>query len=437
MQKTRQIAFEVLYKVHFQKSYSNLLLDSALNKHSLDRIEKRFVSRLVYGVIERMKLLDFNLSLYLKQPLKKLKPQVLTALRMGAYEILFSDAVPDSAAVNESVEIVKKNSCAFASGLVNAVLRNISRNGVKFPDENSEDYLSIKYSCEKWICDEWTNHFGKQQAVMILENSIGAAPIYIKVNTLKISVPELQKKLEEENIKSSLVPTLEDALEIEPVGNPVDSDCFRAGMFHVQDLSSQIACRLVDAKSGEKVLDVCAAPGGKSFTLCQNMNGVGRLVSCDIYPQRLKLIEQGAERLGIDIVQTVLNDASVENSDFDLFDKVLCDVPCSGLGIIRRKPEIRYKLVEDIDKLVDLQYHILCVSSNYVKSGGKIVYSTCSLNRRENEDNCIRFLREHSDFKKCLINRFFEFGEVEDNMINILPCKRNTDGFFAAVFERV
>ncbi|MBQ7653686.1 MAG: 16S rRNA (cytosine(967)-C(5))-methyltransferase RsmB, partial [Clostridia bacterium] len=361
MQKTRQIAFEVLYKVHFQKSYSNLLLDSSLNNHSLDRLEKRFVSRLVYGVIERMKLLDFNLSLYLKQPLKKLKPQVLTALRMGAYEILFSDAVPDSAAVNESVEIVKKNSCAFASGLVNAVLRNISRNDVKFPDENSEDYLSIKYSCEKWICDEWTNHFGKQQAVMILENSIGAAPIYIKVNTLKISVPELQKKLEEENIKSSLVPTLEDALEIEPVGSPADSDCFREGLFHVQDLSSQIACRLVDAKSGEKVLDVCAAPGGKSFTLCQNMNGVGRLVSCDIYPQRLKLIEQGAERLGIDIVQTVLNDASVENSDFDLFDKVLCDVPCSGLGIIRRKPEIRYKLVEDIDKLVDLQYHILCV----------------------------------------------------------------------------
>ena len=438
MQNTRQLAFEVLSRVHSQKSYSNLLLDSYLNNNSLNATEKRQVSRLVYGVIERLKLLDFNLSVYLKQPLKKLKPQVLIALRIGAYEILFSDSVPDSAAVNESVEIVKKNSCAFASGLVNAVLRNISRNGIKYPDENDELYMSVRYSCEKWICDEWTDHFGKEGAVRILENSIDAAPVYIKVNTLKTTIKALQEKLNEENVEWRAVDGIDDALTIVvSSGSPADLKCFKEGMFHVQDLSSQIACRLVGASEGENVLDVCAAPGGKSFTLCENMNGKGKLVSCDIYPQRLKLISQGAERLGIDMLETVLNDASVENEEFQTFDKVLCDVPCSGLGIIRRKPEIRYKFIEDIDKLLDLQYHILCISSNYVRSGGKIVYSTCSLNRRENEDNCIRFLKEHDDFKPCCIHEYSEYGVCYENMLNILPDRMNTDGFFVAVFERV
>ena len=167
------------------------------------------------------------------------------------------------------------------------------------------------------------------------------------------------------------------------------------------------------------------------------MCGEGQLVSCDIYPQRLNLIENGAKRLGICILETVLNDASVLNESFETFDRVLCDVPCSGLGIIRRKPEIRYKFIEDIDKLVDLQYHILCVSSNYVRPGGRLVYSTCSLNRRENEENCIRFLKEHGDFRSFPVDSCSEFGVVEDNMINILPGRRNTDGFFAAVFERV
>lgn len=437
MSKTRQLAFEVLFKVHSQKSYSNILLDSSLRKQPLDDVEKRYVSRLVYGVIERLKLLDYNLSLYLRQPLKKLKPQVLTALRIGTYEILFCDAIPNSAAVNESVELVKKNSCAFASGLVNAVLRNVSRNGLKYPDENDDEYLSIKYSCEKWICDEWTDHFGVEETVKILENSVGAAPIYIKVNTLKTDVTALSRKLKDENAQSFLVDGFDDALVIEPSGSPADLECFKEGLFHVQDLSSQIACKLVGAKRGEKILDVCAAPGGKSFTLCENMCGEGQLVSCDIYPQRLNLIENGAKRLGICILETVLNDASVLNESFETFDRVLCDVPCSGLGIIRRKPEIRYKFIEDIDKLVDLQYHILCVSSNYVRPGGRLVYSTCSLNRRENEENCIRFLKEHGDFRSFPVDSCSEFGVVEDNMINILPGRRNTDGFFAAVFERV
>ena len=185
MKNTRQIAFEILYKVQSQSSYSNLLLDSYLEKYELSTLDKKYISALVYGVIERIKLLDYNLSLYLKQPLKKLKPQVLTVLRLGAYQIFFMDKVHSAAAVNESVKLTKNNKCQYASGLVNAVLRNVSKNSLKYPDENDENYLSIKYSCEKWICDEFIKNYGKEETVIILENSIGSVPVYLSVNSLK------------------------------------------------------------------------------------------------------------------------------------------------------------------------------------------------------------------------------------------------------------
>ena len=437
MSNTRQLAFEILYKIQSKNSYSNLLLDSYLKKNDLSASEKKQVSRLVYGVSEREKLLDYNLSLYLKQPLRKLKPQVLTIMRIGCYEILFSDNVPDSAAVNESVKLSKINKCSFATGLVNAVLRNVSRNGLSFPDENSEDYLSIRYSCEKWICDEWCEHYGRDEAEKILSECFEAPPVYIKVNSLKTYSDELLEKLNAEGIVCSKVEGFDGTLMISSSGSPADTECFKQGLFHVQDLSSQIACRLVGACENDNVLDVCAAPGGKSFTLCENMNGSGQVVSCDIYPHRLKLIENGASRLEINNIKVILNDAEIYNEQIGLFDKVLCDAPCSGLGIIRRKPEIRYKLAEDIDKLTDLQYHILCVSSKYVKPGGKLVYSTCSLNRKENEYNCCRFLQENDDFSVCELSDFAEYGLIDKNMINILPSRKNTDGFFVAVFERV
>lgn len=436
MPNARQVAFEVLFKVKQNNSYSNLLLDSTFEKLNIASLDRAYISAITYGVIERQKLLDYNLSLYLKQPLKKLKPQVLTVLRMGAYQLFFMDKVHAGAAVNESVKLAKNNSCAFASGLVNAVLRNMSRQGIKYPDKSDENYLCVKYSCEKWIVDEWISHFGLETAEKILENSIGNVPVYIKVNTLKISTNELVKKLENEEIICEKVDKFDDCLKVVSGGNPANTSCYEDGLFHIQDLSSQICAKIVNAGENESFLDVCAAPGGKTFSVCEGMNNKGKAVSCDIYPHRLKLISDSAERLGISIIQTKENDASKYNESFGSFDKVLCDVPCSGLGIIRRKPEIRYKLKEDIDKLYDLQYNILCVSSKYVKEKGKLVYSTCSLNRSENENNCERFLKEHKDFKKFKIESFSEYGIVEENMLNILPGDTDTDGFFVAVFER-
>ena len=432
MHNARQTALNILMKVTQNNSYSNLLLDSTLEGELLSELDKKYISAVVYGVIERKKLLDYNLSIYLSSPVKKLKPHVLNILRIGAYEIFFMSKVHESATVNECVKLTKKNSCSYASGLVNAVLRKISENGISYCDD-----LSVKYSCEKWICDEWTSHFGREETVRILENSMGVVPIYIRTNTLKTTVHDLKKELLNENIESEEVLHVPDALKILKQGNITKTRCFKNGLFHVQDLSSQICSKLIDAKKGDRILDVCSAPGGKSFTIAEIMENYGMVVSCDIYPQRLNLVSQGASRLGIDIIETQENDAEIFNDNFGVFDKVLCDVPCSGLGILRRKPEIRYKSQEDIDKLSVLQYHIMCVSSSYVKSGGKFVYSTCSLNRKENEYNCCKFLSDNKDFKKCNITSYDDFGIVNENMINILPDRMDTDGFFAAVFERM
>lgn len=436
MDNSRQLSFEILNKIQKNGAFSNIILDTYLEKEKPDIREKKYISLLVYGVTERQKTLDYNLSLYLRQPLKKLKPEVLTILRMGAYQLLFTDKIPHSAAVNESVKLTKSNKCAFASGLVNAVLRNISKNGLVLPEERDENRLSVEYSCEKWICDEWISHFGIDNTKRIFENSFGQVPVYIRVNSLASDTLTVKERLEKEGFEVKGSEDLPFALKIEKGGNPALSKSYEEGLFHVQDLSSQICCELTKARRDSRILDVCAAPGGKSFTMAQMAENTGEIISCDIYPHRLKLIEEGAKRLKLKNIHTLENDASKENNSIGKFDTVLCDAPCSGLGIIRRKPEIRYKSKEDIDKLKVLQYHILCTTSNYVSDKGRLIYSTCSLNREENENISKRFLKEHSDFLPVKIESFSSFGRVEENMLTVLPFMKDTDGFFISVFEK-
>ena len=432
----RQKAFEILFKIHALNAYSNLTLDTYLQKDDMDSRDKAFISALVYGVCERQITLDYNLSKYLKQPLKKLKPEVLIILRSGAYQILFMDKVPVSAAINESVNLTKANKSAFASGLVNAVLRNVARNGIVLPEKNEKNYLSVKYSCPQWLIDMWTKEYGKENTEDILSMSVGEVPVYVRVNTLKTSADELILLLENEGVTAEKCSSIENALVLRKQGSVENLECFRKGLFHVQDLSSQLCCKALGAEEGDSILDVCSAPGGKTFTISQYMNNSGMVTSCDIYPSRVKLIESGADRLGINIIKTEVSDASEFNENFSKYDKVLCDVPCSGLGIIRRKPEIKYKSAEDIDKLHNLQYLILCVTARYVKNSGVLVYSTCSLNPRENVEVCRRFLAKNKDFVLCDIQNADMFGKIEDKMLTVLPSKNDSDGFFIAKFER-
>lgn len=432
----RQKAFEILLKIHVSNAYSNLTLDTYLQKDNMDPRDKAFISALVYGVCERQITLDYNLSQYLKHPIKKLKPEVLIILRLGAYQILFMDKVPASAAINESVNLTKSNKSAFASGLVNAVLRNVSKNGIVLPEQNDENYLSVKYSCPQWLIDMWMKEYGRENTEEILSMSIGEVPVYIRVNTLKTTADELVGLLEAEGVTAEKCSCIENALVLKKQGSIENLECFKNGLFHVQDLSSQLCCKTLGAVPGDDVLDVCSAPGGKSFTISQYMNDSGTVTSCDIYPSRVKLIESGARRLGIKSIKTEVSDASVFNEKFLKYDKVLCDVPCSGLGIIRRKPEIKYKSAEDIDKLHNLQYLILCITARYVKKQGILVFSTCSLNPKENVEVCRRFLSENKDFILCDIQNSDLYGSVDDKMLTVLPAKNDSDGFFIAKFQR-
>lgn len=429
----RQTAYEILLRIERDGAYSNLTVDEALASSGLDTRDKAFVSALVYGVVERKITLDYQLSRYLSKPLKKLKPQVLILLRLGAYQIFYMDKVPHSAAVNESVTLTKKNGCSFASSLVNAVLRKCAQNGLCFPDENDENFWSVYYSCPQWLIHKWVKEYGADDTEKLLSSSVGKTETVIRVNTLKTDTQKLKDLLQSEGVSVS-DGYVENALVICLSGNEIASlKSFRDGFYHVQDTASQLCVKALCAGEGDFVLDLCSAPGGKAFTAAQYMNNKGRLLAFDLYQHRADLISAGAQRLGIEIIRAKAGDACEFNADIGLADKVLCDVPCSGLGIIRRKPEIKYKDKESLDGLPEIQLKILENASRYVKDGGRLIYSTCTLNKKENEEVCESFLQKHGAFQKTA-----PLPEMtSDCFVTLMPHKNNSDGFFIAAFEKV
>lgn len=417
---TRQCVFSMLMKMHRDNAYSNIVLKTALQLPQFDNRDKAFASALFYGVIERKITLDYQLSRVLKQPLKRLRPEVLEALRMGVYQLYFMDKVPASAAINESVKLIKKNKCAYASALVNASLRNVERSGLVLPDENSADYLSVKYSFPQHIINLWTSAYGEDAAIKIMESSLEKPKVTVRVNTLKISAEKLMEILKNEGVRAEINPTVSDSLILSDTGSVAALKSFGDGLYHVQDSASQICAKLLGAKTSERIFDPCAAPGGKSFTVAQEMKN-GEITACDLYEGRVKLIADGAKRLGIDFIKSVQNDAAIYNPSLGEFDRVLCDVPCSGLGIIRRKPEIKYKSAAQIKNSAENQYIILENSYKYLKTKGVLLYSTCTLNPAENEETVERFAAEHK-MKITYEKTFFTHIDA-------------TDGFFAAVMQ--
>ena len=307
-------------------------------------------------------------------------------------------------------------------------------NGLKLPDTDDKyKYLSIKYSCPEWLLRLWIDSYGEENTEGILNASLGAAETVIRVNTLKTDKQKLKKMLESEGVTVKESELCENALIIENYGAVEKLKAFTDGLFHVQGLSSQLCCEALDVKEGQTVLDMCASPGGKSFTLAQNMNGKGELFSFDLHKHRVGLIQSGAERLSINNITAKEQDSSVYNESLPQADRILCDVPCSGLGVIAKKPEIKYKDREDIDKIADLQYDILCISYKHLKIGGKLLYSTCSLNPSENENVCRKFLQNHPSAK--ILPIFEKINKYStDNMVSLMPHINGTDGFFLALF---
>ncbi|MDR0222155.1 MAG: methyltransferase domain-containing protein [Oscillospiraceae bacterium] len=396
MKSPRKSVYDLLLRMEKGKAYSRLALGAELSRAGFGERDGAFVSALFYGVLERRITLDYIIGKFSRVALGEMDAEAAALLRMALYQILFMDCVPESAAVNESVRLAPHKIKPF----VNAVARNFLRAGGDFP--NGEDLsLSVKYSCPEWLVKKWFAEYGEEAAEKILRSSLNRPPLHVRSNVLKY--PDLPV--------SARLPSFSAA------GANADK-------FHVQDISSQKVCEMLAPKSGETVIDVCAAPGGKSFTLAQLMNNEGRLVACDIRAERLPLIREGAKRLGLSVIETLQNDGRRFNPDMPAADRVLCDVPCSGLGVIRRKPEIKYKPPDSFAGLPETQKSILATSSRYVKSGGILMYSTCALSKAENEEVVRDFLERSGNFKLAEERTF-------------IPDETGGDGFFAAIMEKV
>ena len=435
MKPARQVALDVLLRMQRTQSYSTLLLGDVLSGEDMEPREAALVTRLVYGVIERGVTLDYQIGLYLKSSVAKLRPNVLNILRLGAYQLLFSDKIPVSAAVNESVELAKHNGAAYASGMVNAVLRKIAGNGLILPgEEDVVVFLSVKYSCPAPLVSHLMGAYGRQAAEGHLSACVQARPIFIRCNTVKCSAEELRASLEAQG--ATLTDTaLEDCYILSGAGNIPSLEAYKNGYFHVQDLSSQLTAALVGAKPGQTVADCCASPGGKSFTLAERMHDEGRVVSCDVYEHKTALIKEGAKRLGLGSIEAVCRDARTLPETVASADAVLCDVPCSGYGVMGRKPEIRYKDPSQFSALPALGFEILDSCSKMVRPGGTLVYSTCTLDPAENERVCERFLDAHGDFT---VSDAAFYREVTKGapFMTVFATPGGGDGFFAARFER-
>lgn len=432
MQNARHFTKNLLKTCFENSSYSNILLDKALAESNLSSQDKRFVSSLFYGVIERRITLDAVINKYSKRPVKSLSNDVLQVLRMGIYQILYMDSVPDRAAVFESVKLSKTKKNPALGGYVNGVLRAFLRDGKKIPHADGLiSNLSIKYSCPEWLIEKWIKEYGETLALEMLESSLGVPPVTGRLNVLKKSKEEIISDIKDLNIDVRIRTEAENCVEFFNIGEISRSQLYSEGLFHIQDISSQICCEILDPRPDETILDVCSAPGGKAFTIAELMNNRGKVIACDLHKHRVKLIKNGAERLGIDIIDARVNDAAVFSNEIEIADRVLCDVPCSGLGVIRRKPEIKYKNPDDFDNLKDIQRKILETSSKYLKKGGVLIYSTCTLSKAENDDIIDWFLANHSDFEKDSISGFANIKDGEFK-VTVTPKMFNSDGFFIA-----
>lgn len=433
MKTPRQITIEALMQVAQRNAWSNIALDNLLQKYHLDRRDSAFVGALFYGVLERLVTLDACIARHSRQPLEKLSPAVLAALRTGVYQLLYMQGVPDHAAVAESVEVVRHLRKAQAAGFVNGVLRSFLRAGkaVPIPASPLSASLSVEYSCPPALVELWLAGYGEPAARRILAGSLGRPPLYLRVNTLLISPGELAERLSAHGIEVAADPGLADCLAIAETGAVHKLPEYRRGFFHVQDKSSQLCAHALGAAPGMRVLDACSAPGGKAFTLMQLMQGKGEIVAADLHPHRTRLIDERARQMKLPGIRAVTRDMSLHDAELGLFDRVLCDTPCSGLGVIRRKPEIKYKSPGEFAKLPAIQYKTLETTAQYCKAGGLLLYSTCTLNPAENEQVADRFTAAHPEFSPCSLPETLGGGSSRT-----LLDELGADGFFLSLWQR-
>ena len=424
----REVAANILTDMQADGSYGNLLLRRTLNRYNaLLPAQKAFITELVNGVLRNLMYLDYIIDQFSNTKTSKMKPFVLNVLRLSAYQLFFLDKTPDFAVCNEAVALVKKRGLQGLAGFVNGVIRGILRgkDGFVLPGENTAEHLSVRYSCPLWLTARFIRQYGFDAARDMLAVNVTPPDVTLCVNTVRVSARELAETLVKEGVTVKPARFMEGkALHVSGTSDMAALPSFQQGLYHVMDESAMLAVALAGPKPGMRILDLCAAPGGKSFAAAVWAEDKAEISARDIYEHKLELINNGAKRLGVQSVSAVLSDAEkFDESDAGAFDLVLADAPCSGFGLLRKKPDIRLaRREEDIAQLAALQRRILRNAARYVKPGGTLVYSTCTLTHEENGDNADWIARE------------LDLHEVERRMI--LPHEFGTDGFFIARFTK-
>ncbi len=427
----RNIALKSLYEINIKQAYSNIVLDKFINENreKLSNLDINFISELVYGVVTWKLTLEYIIQKYSKTKIKKMSDWVKNILYLGSYQIIFLDKVPKSAAVNESVNLCKKYN--FKSvGLVNAILRKIEKSDYKELSNitNSITRISLKYSMPEWIVKKFCDEYGEEETANICQNLNLRPNISVRINRLKGKMDLGEKGI------------LEDFRTITGTKNITKTKEYIEGNITIQDEAAGLSSFVLAPKEGEIVLDACSAPGGKSTYLAELMHNKGKIVAWDIYEERLKQVEQNAKRLGIDIIQTEVHDATKLKEEYvEKFDKILLDVPCLGLGVIRRKPDIKWnRQEEDIKEISDIQFNILKTCSKYLKRNGTLVYSTCSMLKEENDAIIEKFIKEEN-FETVNIEEQIpnEFSKITTkDMVQFLPSQKH-DGFFITMLKKI
>ena len=435
----RDTALKVLIACRTHGAWAAAALKAQLARDQLSPQDAALCSRMVYGVTQNRLLLDFYLAAYCSQKPDHLQPPLLDILRLGAYQILFLDKVPDRAAVSEAVELAKRSGRGQAAGLVNAVLRKLSQNKnalPSIPDRDEVKFLSIRYSHPKWLVKRLLELLGRGETEAFLAADNTAAPLTVQVNPLKTTQEKLTAELEALGVRVTPHAWVPGCLELSGTGDLTALEPFRAGHFLVQDGAAALAARAAAVTPGQRVLDVCAAPGGKSFGAAFAMEDRGEILACDLHENKLKRIQDGAQRLGLTSIRTAAADGREFRPEWEAaFDTVLVDAPCSGLGIIRKKPDTRYKKADDLFTLPVVQQAILDNACRYVKPGGVLVYSTCTILPEENQQVTDAFLAQHRDFSREDLPLPDQAGQA-DGQVTLWPHRHDTDGFYICRMRR-
>ncbi|NLP15635.1 MAG: 16S rRNA (cytosine(967)-C(5))-methyltransferase RsmB [Clostridiales bacterium] len=439
----RELVLDMLLQVIEGDDFSHRVLTRAL-RHNQNKTkqERAFISRLFTGTVKRYMTLDYIIDLFSSLPVRKMKPLIRNLLRLSVYQLVFMNNIPASAVCNEAVKLAKKRGFTRLSGFVNANLRTVARmkDKIEYPDKNVDikEYLSILYSTPKWIVDMLLNQYTFEHVEAMLEASLREKDITIRCNRMKITPDGLKEKLIDEGVTVTMHPYLKEAFIIKDFDYLEGLNTFNEGLFTVQDVSSMLVTEVANVSSGDFVVDVCAAPGGKSLHIAEK---AGRVSARDLTDYKIKLIEENMLRMGIKGIETKVWDATVPDSDiFGSADVVIADLPCSGLGVMGKKYDIKYKLTQNQQKeLVKLQRKILNVVSEYVKPGGKLIYSTCTVNRHENIENMEWFLANH-EFEAESIDDYLPEALHSDTTkagyLQLLQGVHLTDGFFICRMKR-